>query len=147
MTIILVVSAAVLASAIASESVLRGRRLQSAFAPVLAIWIGPFALAAVRLVRTDAEGLVSSAIFWCGAFLLWFGVRSHVESSVLLRLLCLLRAHPMRDGELLEKYASIYGESMRLAELRRGGFVANEGARPHVTSKGKAVLLVVSKLR
>lgn len=147
MTVALVVAAGVLAAAIGSEIALRGRKLQTALASILAIWIALFAAAAAWLFRARPDALVPSAIFWGGASLLWFGVRSHAESSILLRMLCLLRARPMRDAAILDEYASIYGESMRLAELRRGGFVANEGARPRVTTKGKAVLLVVSKLR
>ena len=147
MTVVLVAAAGALAAAAGSEVALRCRKLQTALASILAIWIALFAAAAVWLRRATPDALVPSAIFWVGASLLWFGVRSHAESSILLRMLCLLRARPMRDGEILDEYASIYGESMRLAELRRGGFVANEGERPRVTPKGKAVLLVVSKLR
>ena len=143
-----VAAAAVLAPAIGSELTLRGRKLQTSVARVVAVWVVGYVAAATWLLREGRAGLVAFAILWCGAFLLWFGVRSHIESSILLRMLCLLRERPMTDAQLAAAYASRYGESMRLAELRRGGLVAvDRRGSARVTPKGRMVLLVASKLR
>ena len=56
------------------------------------------------LAITRLSAVLPFAIFWSGAFLTWFGVRSHIESSILLRMAYLLRGHPMQPGELLEEY-------------------------------------------
>lgn len=144
MTILALAIAAVLIPAIGSELALQGKKLQTALARVLVVWVAAFAAVAGAVVRPD---LPAVAVFWCGAFLLWFGVRSHVESSILLRMLYLLRRRPMTDAELMAEYASVYGESMRLAELGRGGLVVEDRGGVRVTPKGKVVLRFASKLR
>jgi hypothetical protein len=90
---------------------------------------------------------VPFTIFWGGAFLSWFGVRSHIESSILLRMLFLLRRHPMTESALIAEYTSLYGEAMRREELFRGGLAVRTGDRVSVSPKGKAILGVVAKLR
>jgi len=142
-----VATAAALIPAIGSELTLQGRKLQTGLARVLVVWVAGFAAAAGWLVRGGHAGLAAFAVFWCGAFLLWFGVRSHAESSILLRMLFLLRQRPMTDAELAAEYASLYGESMRLAELRRGGLVVKDSDGVRVTPKGRVVLLFASKFR
>jgi len=140
-------AAAIVASAIGSELTLQGSKLQTRPTRVLAVWIGGYVATTAWLLGQGHTALVAFAVFWCGAFLLWFGVRSHIESSILLRMLCLLRHGPMTDAQVVAEYASLYGESRRLAELRRGGLVVEDHDGMHVTPKGKVVLLFASKLR
>jgi hypothetical protein len=143
-----VAAAAVLAPAVGCELTLHGRKLQTGVARVVSVWAVGYAAAASWLLLEGRAGLVAFAIFWCGAFLLWFGVRSHIESSILLRMVCLLRERPMTDAQLAAEYASRCGESMRLAELHRGGLViVDEAGTARVTQKGRIVLLVASNLR
>jgi hypothetical protein len=77
----------------------------------------------------------------------WFGVRSHIESSILLRMLYSLRRRPMTETGLVDEYLSHYGEAARTEELLRGGLASRNGDRLSVTSKGKRILNIVSKLR
>ena len=140
-------AAAVLVPIVGSELALGGAKLQTGLTRVLVVWIGGYLAAVSWLVRHADSGLVALTIFWSGAFLIWFGVRSHIESSILLRMLFLLRQCPMTDARLVDEYASRYGESMRIAELCRGGLIDKHGDRMRVTPKGKAILLFVSKLR
>ena len=138
---------AVLVPVVGSELALARAKLQTAIPRVLVVWVGAYAAAATWLVHRHDAGLAALTIFWAGAFLVWFGVRSHIESSILLRMLFLLRQRPMTDRGLLDQYIARCGESARVSELRRGGLVDQEEQRLRVTRKGKAILLVVTKLR
>jgi hypothetical protein len=110
-------------------------------------WGSIYAATVVSLVLSNAVSPIAFTIFWGGSFLTWFGVRSHIESSILLRMLVFLRRQPMTEALLLAQYLSVYGEAMRLEELCRGGLAQRDRDRLSVTPKGKAVLRVVSTLR
>jgi hypothetical protein len=144
MTELVVVAVSVLVAMAGSELVLRGAKLQTGLTRVLALWAVVYLIAIVWFVRAGDAAVLAFTTFWGGVFLLWFGVRSHLESSILLRMLVLLRNRSMSDGRLLDEYAALYGEPMRVAELSRAGMI-RDGMR--VTPKGKAVLFVASKLR
>ncbi len=141
-----VAAAALLAAAGLSELVLRGMKLQTGLVRIVAAWALPYAAAAGWSVRHDASVIVLT-IFWIGAFLAWFGIRSHLESSIALRMIYRLRERPMREGELIDAYLSTQSESMRLAELRRAGLIAAGAGAMCVTPKGKLVLRLTSLLR
>jgi hypothetical protein len=132
---------------VASELFLRGSKLQTGLSRVLVVWAVVWGAAVYPALRYGDIGPLVFTIFWGGAFLSWFGVRSHIESSILLRMLYFLRGEPMGEPQLLHKYASHYGESMRAQELLRGGMTIKSGERTSVTPKGKAILRVVAKLR
>lgn len=147
MSVLALAAAGVVVPLIASEVALAGTKVQTGLARVLVVWTGTYLAATIWLSLHASSGVVALAIFWGGAFLVWLGVRSHLESSILLRMLVLLRQDPMTDGQLTDTYSSVYGESKRLAELLRAGLIVRSQNRVHVTPKGKAILLVVSKLR
>jgi hypothetical protein len=140
-------AAAVLVPIVGSELALGGTKLQTGLTRVLVVWIGGYVAAMSWFVRDADTGLVALTILWSGVFLVWFGVRSHIESSILFRMLFILRQCPMTDARLVDEYTARYGESMRIAELCRGGLIDKHGDRVRVTPKGKAILLFVSKLR
>src|SRR5258707_478561 len=108
MTGISLAAAAVLVPIVGSELALGGTKLQTGLTRVLVVWIGGYIAAVSWLVRDADSGLVALTIFWNGAFLIWFGVRSHIESSILLRMLFLLRDCPMTDARLVDGYTSRY---------------------------------------
>jgi hypothetical protein len=139
--------AALLAAAIASELALRGTKLQTGLARVVAAWGLVFLAGVYPVLRYGSTGPVPFLIFWGGAFVSWFGVRSHIESSILLRMLYLLRQQPMTDAELVAKYGAHYGPQMRMEELLRGGLAERDGERVSVTPKGKNILRLVVLLR
>lgn len=143
--LILAASATIVAAA-GSELVTRDAKLQTRLGRVLAVWAGSYLALMVTIVRHERLDMLALTIFWPGAFLLWFGVRSHLESSILLQMLVLLRARGMSDARLVDQYLSRCGPSVRLTELRRAGLVA-DGNPMHVTPKGKTILRVVSRLR
>ena len=147
MTGLLIVAAALVLVMVASEVVLGGTKLQTGLSRVLVVWAVIYLPACYLLFRHGDIGPLVFTIFWGGAFLSWFGVRSHIESSILLRMLYLLGRQPMTEAQLLAKYGSHYGEGMRIEELLRGGLAVKVGDRLVVTPKGKGILGVVAKLR
>jgi hypothetical protein len=140
-----IVATALLATIVGSELALSGTKLQTGLLRVLVVWGGVYV--ATMVVAGGNPGAVAFTIFWAGAFLSWFGVRSHIESSILLRMLVLLRQQPMTEARLVSEYASHYGESMRVEELCQGGLVFKDRDTLHVTPKGKVILRIVGKLR
>ncbi len=141
------VSVALLAVMGASELAPRGVKLQTGLSRILGVWALVWGLAVYPVLRWGDIGPLAFTTFWGGAFLSWFGVRSHIESSILLRMLYFLRRQPMTEAQLLRQYASHYGDSMRLEELLRGGMTTKSGERTSVTPKGKTILRIVAKLR
>jgi hypothetical protein len=129
------------------ELALGGTKLQTGLTRALAVWAVVYLLALFPLFRYGGTGPFPFTIFWGGAFLSWFGVRSHIESSILLRMLYLLRRGPMTEAALVAAYASNFGEGTRREELLRGGLAVKEGDRLSITPKGRTILSVVAKLR
>jgi hypothetical protein len=142
-----VLAAALVLAAVGSELALRGTKLQSGLSRVVIVW-GVVWLAALYPSRAyGGIDPVTLTIFWGGAFLSWFGVRSHIESSILLRMLYLLRREPRAEADLLATYASRFGAATRMEELVRGGMMVERDGTNVVTAKGKRILGVVSRLR
>jgi hypothetical protein len=146
-TPLLIAAAGAIVPAIGSEFVLGRTKLQTGLARAVALWGVCFLVAAVWLMTRVDSAPIALAVFWGGAFLVWFGVKSHIESSILLRMVFLLRQQPMSDEALIDRYLTLYGEPARLEELRRGGLVAQAGDRLSVTPKGRVILFVMSTLR
>jgi hypothetical protein len=146
-TDLLIVAAALLAAMAGSELALRGTKLQTGLGRVLAAWGAVYLVAIYPLLHRGAVSPIAFTIFWGGAFLSWFGVRSHIESSILLRMLYLLRPQPLTEGELLAAYGALYGEDKRREELLRGGLAVKIGEHLSVTPKGTTILRIVAKLR
>jgi hypothetical protein len=139
--------AALLVVLIGSELALGGIKLQTGLSRALAAWTLVYLISVYPLSRFGDIGFVAFTIFWGGAFLSWFGVRSHLESSILLRMLVLLRQRSLSERELVASYTALYGEAMRREELFRAGLAAMDGDRVVVSAKGRTILEVVAKLR
>jgi len=133
-------------AAAASEAALRRRRLQSALLPVLIVWSGTGILG-LGCLALQGSGVGVFAVFWAGSFLTWFAARSHLESSILLRMLCILRDRPRSGNDLAAAYEAIYGPQHRLEELFRAGLLARAGPAIGLTAKGRWILWIASWLR
>ena len=145
---ILLLSAGALLAAIAgSELVLGETKLQTGLSRVLLAWGSVYVLATCALFFWYELSPWIFTIFWSGAFLSWFGVRSHIESSILLRMAFLLRRNPMRQHDLIAAYLALQGEEARIEELLRGGLAYREDERLTVSSKGRTILGIVARLR
>jgi hypothetical protein len=142
-----IVAASLLAVAVASELALRGTKLQTGLGRILVVWVVIYLPAAVALVITGDVSPFAFTVFWGGAFLSWFGVRSHIESSILLRMVHLLRRGPMAQSMLVSEYLAECGQSARTEELLRGGLAVENAGQLAVTAKGRKILAVVEKLR
>lgn len=147
MTGLAMLAAALLVVLLASELALGGTKLQTGLSRALAAWALVYLPTVYLLARHGGVGPVALTIFWGGAFLSWFGVRSHIESSILLRMLAIIRRRPLSTEALVTEYTSHYGRAMRLEELFRGGLAAKANDALSVTPKGKFILGVVAKLR
>ncbi len=147
MTGILIVLATLVAAMTVSEVVLHGTKLQTGLARILAVWLVAALATLYLLGRHGDVGLTPLAIFWGGAFLTWFGVRSHIESSILLRMLYLLRHRRMTEDEWVQQYEARYGHDVRVRELVRGRMVSTHDGRLSLTGKGRAILRIVTRLR
>ena len=143
---VLAVLIALFAALAGSELALRGAKLQTGLARVLGVWAIVYAGLLAYLETIASTGFIACTLFWSGAFLSWFGVRSHIESSILMRMMYLLRSRPMTADELLKDYESHYGESMRLEELVRGSLIRNPQDM-QITPKGRLILQIVAMLR
>lgn len=146
MSEVLVLFAGWLSAMIGSELALRGAKLQTGLLRVLVVYFVIGAGLFLYLTVYGKLGLVTCIVFWSGCFLSWFGARSHLESSILLRMLFLLKKRSWTAGELLTEYDSHYGEKARLEELVRGGLTEPGTDPPALTAKGKTIVRIVSLL-
>lgn len=147
MTQLILVIAAFFACIVLCELVLKGTKLQTALIKVFIVhglcWIALL----VFMVTNNKSGIIAMTIFWAGAFLTWFGIRSHIESSVLLRMLYLLREQPVSADQLLSSYHSHYGKELRIEELVRGGLLERSSSELRVSRKGNLILRIVELLK
>ena len=147
MTGIILGFAGLITAMIASELALGRTKLQTGLSRALAAWAGVYLVFAYPVFHYGNTGIFAFTVLWGGSFLSWFGVRSHIESSILLRMLYLLRRGKMTEQALLGEYAALYGEAVRREELLRGGMAARGQETLTVTPKGKTILAVVARLR
>ena len=147
MTQLILVVAAFLACIVLCEFVLKGTKLQTGLIKVFLVHTLCWIALLIFLVTNNQSGIIAMTIFWAGAFLTWFGVRSHIESSVLLRMLYLLRQQPFNADALLSSYHSHYGKELRIEELIRGGLLERDSSDLHVSSKGNLILRIVQLLK
>jgi hypothetical protein len=146
---VLILCAGFALTVISSDLLLRSRKIQAALGRVVIVQaIGLVAVVAV-LSHSHELGLVSVVIFWSGAVLTWFGLRSHLESSILLRMVHMLRERPMTGPDLIARYRSYYGQAHRIDELQRAGLLTTDQARAAMTPtpKGRLIARLVSRLR
>jgi hypothetical protein len=147
MTELILVVAAFFACIVLCELVLKGTKLQTGLVRVIIVhgicWIALL----IYLVANNQSGIIAVTIFWAGGFLTWFGVRSHIESSVLLRMLYLLKQKPVSGNELLSSYHSHYGKDLRIEELIRGGLLESSSAQLRASRKGNLILRIVQLLK
>jgi hypothetical protein len=147
MSILLFAIGGFLAATACSEFALKGAKLQTGLAKVIVTHAAIAASILAYLLWRGGAGVVAVIIFWSGAFLTWFGVRSHMESSILLRMLFLLRKGPVSGDRLLQDYEGHYGQGERLQELFRGKLLEQTASGITITSKGKFILRIVSILK
>lgn len=129
-----------------SEVSLGGRKVQSAVPSLVKVWgiLGAMIMAHFFMAR--GGGALVFGVFWAGAFLTWFGVRSHIESSILLRMVYLLREEARSGEQLVGAYDGQYGPEERRQELLRSGLAEPAGAGLRLTEKGQRILAVAEWL-
>src|SRR5687768_6636574 len=98
---LVIIAAAMILVMAASEWVLAGTKLQNGLARILPTWAVVYVATLVWLILSTPVGPVAFTIFWAGFYLSWFGVRSHIESSILMRMMYLLRRQPSSEKSLV----------------------------------------------
>lgn len=131
---------------LSSELVLKGTKLQTALLKVLGIHLFWLIAISICLNRFLQFSFVVVFLFWMGAFLSWFGVRSHLESSILLRMLFFVRKEPMTEQDLVLKYENHHSEASRLEELFRANLLERSSNGFQITSKGRWIATAASFL-
>lgn len=147
MTELALLLASLLLAMIVSEVALGGDRLPTRTMRPLLVFgvIGGADLA--YLTMASSGSIMTVVVFWMGAFLSWFGIRSHLQSSILLRMVCTLREQQLSAAELRSQYEADHDVAERLAELQRSGLVQHGPDGPGITRKGQWILHIVAWLR
>lgn len=143
---ILILVSGFLLAILSSEIVLKGTKIQTALLKVLGIHLFWFLTISIYLNRFFQFSWVVVFLIWTGAFVSWFGVRSHLESSILLRMLFLIRKKPMTEQDLILKYENHYSEASRLEELFRANLLERSPNGIQITSKGRRIAAAASFL-
>lgn len=146
MSSLLVSFASFLLCVLICEIPLRFAKIQSALFKILFIHFAIATLTYIFLLSKSVN-LSSFFILWTGAFLAWFGIRSHIESSILLRLLSILRDSSMTSAELVEAYEKRHGFEVRWQELIRARLIEQNPNGFQLTPKGRVILAIASFLR
>jgi hypothetical protein len=136
-------------TAMAGDLAVRGRKLQSALGRIALVQVIGLGVVMAVISRLGGLGALPILVFWSGAFLSWFGVRSHLESSILLRMVHMLYRGPMTGREVMTEYASKFGRSERLQELVGAGLLERDPGSGAVraTGKGRRIARLVERLR
>ena len=77
-------------------------------------------------------------LIWISGFFCWFGLRSHLESSILFRLLVLARRGKASSAELLARYHESESFDDRLENLAASGLI--NPVNGQVSAKAKFLL-------
>ena len=148
MNALMILTAGFGATTVVSEFVVRSGTVQAVLGRVAFVQVIGLISVITALVATGGISVVSVLIFWSGAYLTWFGVRSHLESSILLRFIYFLGSGPAAGPDLVSRYESFYGLAQRQRELFRAGLIAiTDQSTTKLTRKGAAVASVVLRLR
>ena len=139
--------AAFVTAVIIAELVLGRTKIQTGLSKILVVHLICAAATLLFFEWKEKIGICPFILFWGGAFFSWFGIRSHVESSILLRMLYLLREQRLTAEDLLQAYESHYGGADRMEELFRGGLIERRGEHTILTKKGRWILAVASQLK
>ena len=136
----LILIAAMMVAVLAGEWILRGGKAHGRL-PLLLVVYGIVGLVAGGcLVRTGEAGGILFSVFWTGFFLSWFAVRSHLESSILLQQLTMIRQGNDRVPDVEREYHAAYGRDARVQELVRARFLETGTAGMRLTRNGRRAL-------
>lgn len=99
--------------------------------------------ATVYLLASGAGSAGALWVAWAGAFLIWLTVRSHISSSILLRMVHMLWQGPLSASELTARYELDHGSEHRARQLRSAGLTRGEAQ----TLAGRALAFLGRRLQ
>jgi hypothetical protein len=136
---VIVVGAFALATAL-GQALLRGGKVQSHSGLLAAVHLAVALPVLGVLALRQHAGLVGPILFWTGAGLTWFVVRSHLEGSILLAMLDDVEQGCGDRSALVRRYRARGGFTARLGALHEAGVIRDEAGEARVTRKGRMVL-------
>lgn len=143
MSSILILVGGFFSAIVVGEIVLGGRKLQTGVLRLVVVHGVFWAAAVMYLYICRQVSVVAVSAFWAGGFLSWFVVRSHIESSILLGMVMIMREGPLSNAEILSRYESVQGLKHRTDELVNAGLVEKlDGDKLTITRKGQVVMAV-----
>lgn len=145
-SIVILISGFLLA-VLTGEIALRGIKSQTGFSRMVVVHaiIGLPILLWLFVARGVSPGAVG--VFWFGGFLSWFFIRGSIESSIILRMLTLLRDGPLRDLDLLAQYEAVCHQRERIEGLLQAGLVVWLSRGLFLTRKGRIILAAFEIIR
>jgi hypothetical protein len=131
---------------ILSELFLRKNKIHTSLVSIIIMHVVVFlVLYLLQPIINIKLNLIAVIIFWAGAFLAWFVVRSHLESSVLLQMIHLIGKHSdISKDNLCSLYESVYSPELRLKELIKGGLIENNPNKVIVSRKGHLIVSIIT---
>jgi hypothetical protein len=103
------------------EPFLRRSTMLAQLPKVVAVHAGCAAPTTAYLVACSAGSAGALWVAWAGAFLIWLTVRSHISSSILLRMVHMLGERPLSASELTARYELDHGSEHRARQLESAG--------------------------
>lgn len=86
-------------------------------------------------------------IYWLGLFFCWFGIRSHLESSILLEINSLVCGEKnLSEHQLLEKIKFSVSAQTRIDQLVQSGYLKKNGSNQYLTTNKASILLGCLKI-
>lgn len=131
---------------ISVELLLRNSKVQTALFKCLVLFL-IIGIITIPMAMDEIKLFVLFT-FYSGFFLCWFLLRSHLESSIFLRILVLLHSQSLEKEILLERYHEDFGIAFRIDELLRGNLLQRDTAGEITcTNKGVRIQQIFSFLR
>lgn len=106
---------------------MRGATMLSRLPRVILLHAASLSATAVAFLLLDLGRPTALAVFWAGAFSCWLTARSHVSSSILLRMTAMLADGPRPADALADDYQRTHGADHRRRQLATSGFVTTAG--------------------
>ncbi len=141
-----VVAAGFLIAVIACRLVFAQQKIQATVGAALLVHAIVGLICGLVLTMTRRVSPIAVGLWWAGAFLSWFGVQVHLESSILLWMIQALRRQPLSEHELLTRYAAYYGEAERLEQLDHARLIERQGGEIRLTRRGRRILALATHL-
>lgn len=126
-----------------SELVLGDKKIQTVVFKLFFAFIVVLGLLIACLATVSTNNLFVFIVLELGVFISWFGIRSHLQNSILLRFTCYLREDSLTKSQLINVYQKNHGLKEKMKELEEAKLIRVDQQFFELTPKGKLVLFIV----